>query len=288
MSVLTQHDKDAAMHIHFMKLAIEQANLSIPVPSGYCVGAVLVQETVRETNKLNNNNNNGNNESTDDLLLSSQEQEDEGYADRFRVVVTGYSRELPGNTHAEECCLLKLATLGADTGSRDDVLYDSESDDQEQEEQEREQYVRFGGRAKDQDLGSQAAPAPSAGAVAGTGVSIAARQCFSSETGASFDNTSNPNKTNSSNARTLKPKSRRKWIMYSTMEPCSTRLSGNRSCSDRLIASGIRRVYVGVREPDHFVKTVVGVENMVEKGIEVIHIPGLEEECLAPNRHVLQ
>ncbi|KAF9087174.1 hypothetical protein BGX29_000972 [Mortierella sp. GBA35] len=258
MSVLTQHDKDAAMHIHFMKLAIEQANLSIPVPSGYCVGAVLVQET---------------------------EQEDEGYADRFRVVVTGYSRELPGNTHAEECCLLKLATLGADTGSRDDVLYDSESDGQEQEEQEREQYVRFGGRAKDQDLGSQAAPAPSAGAVAGTGVSIAARQCFSSETGASFDNTSNPNKTNSSNARTLKPKSRRKWIMYSTMEPCSTRLSGNRSCSDRLIASGIRRVYVGVREPDHFVKTVVGVENMVEKGIEVIHIPGLEEECLAPNRH---
>ncbi|KAF9355884.1 hypothetical protein BGX26_005995 [Mortierella sp. AD094] len=178
------------MHIRFMKLAIEQANLSSPVPSGYCVGAVLVQET-----------------HTDPDMDLPQD-------DRFRVVTTGFSRELPGNTHAEECCLLKLATLEAEAQA------------------ERE-------------------------AISG--------ECIEDSM-----------------------KDRREWIMYSTMEPCSKRLSGNRSCSDQLIESGVRRVYVGVREPDHFVKTVVGVEKMVQQGIEVVHIPGFEEECLAPNRHVLQ
>ncbi|KAF8940267.1 cytidine deaminase-like protein [Dissophora ornata] len=196
MKVLSKDDNDAAMHIHFMKLAIEQANLSVPVPSGYCVGAVLVQETHPDPD--------------------SELPQD----DKFQVVTTGYSRELPGNTHAEECCLTKLAILEAE------------------EEEERETLV---GAAK----------------------------AVGSSTGA-------------------KDKRRKEWIMYSTMEPCSTRLSGNRSCSDRLIESGVRRIFVGVREPDYFVKTVVGVENMVEKGIEVVQIPGFEEQCLAPNRHVLR
>ncbi|KAK3842749.1 MAG: cytidine deaminase-like protein [Linnemannia gamsii] len=262
------------MHIHFMKLAIEQANLSIPVPSGYCVGAVLVQETLREVNTNNNrlnnlhnnNNNNTGNGCDGEGNVSSQEFEedkDEGYADRFRVVATGYSRELPGNTHAEECCLLKLASLGADTGSRDDYF---ESDDESEE-------VKKNVKGVDGGAGEEG------GSIAGArGASGCNNGCGSGQY-----NTTNSNNMNGGR----KLKSRRKWIMYSTMEPCSTRLSGNRSCSDRLIASGIRQVYVGVREPDHFVKTVVGVENMVEKGIEVIHIPGLEEECLAPNRHVL-
>lgn len=242
------------MHIHFMRLAIEQANLSIPVPSGYCVGAVLVQETLREANT----NKHSNNDSTDDVSSQEfEEDKDEGYADRFRVVVTGYSRELPGNTHAEECCLLKLAALGADTGSRDDYFEDDD----------------------DEDIGESAVTL-----VAGTAATGAAVGGYGS---GRCSNSSSADNNRNSNRSDRKLKSRRKWIMYSTMEPCSTRLSGNRSCSDRLIASGIRQVYVGVREPDHFVKTVVGVENMVEKGIEVIHIPGLEDECLAPNRHVL-
>ncbi|KAG0273190.1 hypothetical protein BGZ95_010987 [Linnemannia exigua] len=265
-----------------MKLAIEQANLSIPVPSGYCVGAVLVQETLREANTNNNRRNNlhNNNSSSsngigndydDEENVSSQEFEedkDEGYADRFRVVVTGYSRELPGNTHAEECCLLKLAALGADTGSRDDYF---ESDHESEEMEKSAEGVDDGVREEGGSI---------ANAGGATGSGAGATGCHN---GSGQYNTTKSNNMNGGR----KLKSRRKWIMYSTMEPCSTRLSGNRSCSDRLIASGIRQVYVGVREPDHFVKTVVGVENMVEKGIEVIHIPGLEEECLAPNRHVL-
>ncbi|KAF9206111.1 hypothetical protein BGZ49_002989 [Haplosporangium sp. Z 27] len=178
-----------------MKLAIEQANLSTPVPSGYCVGAVLVQETHLDPD------------------------EDPPLETRFRVAATGYSRELPGNTHAEECCLLKIAKTQAEKTEAN--------------------------------------------------ISI----CNSIDGGP---------------ASSRESKHRKEWIIYSTMEPCSERLSGKRSCSDQLIESGVRKVYVGVREPDRFVKTVVGVEKMIQQGIEVVHIPGFEEECLAPNRHVLQ
>ncbi|KAG0356332.1 hypothetical protein BG005_004732 [Podila minutissima] len=185
MTTLSENDPDASSHVQFMKLAIDQANLSIPVQSGYCVGAVLVQLDPHRTNP----------------------------EDRFRILATGYSRELLGNTHAEECCLLKLAQL-PQSGQHDHPQ------------------------------------------------------------GAEYEDMSTPHPS-------------KELVMYSTMEPCSTRLSGNRPCSDRLIESGVRTVYVGVREPDHFVQKVVGVENMVEQGMRVVHIPGYEAECLAPNRHVL-
>ena len=57
-----------------MRLAIEESKKSIPVPSAYCVGAVLVQHCHEDTT----------------------------------ILATGFSREIEGNTHAEECCLLKL------------------------------------------------------------------------------------------------------------------------------------------------------------------------------------
>ncbi|RKP05490.1 cytidine deaminase-like protein, partial [Thamnocephalis sphaerospora] len=62
---------------HFMRLAIAEACRCRPVPSAYNVGAVLAHAT--------------------------------GAAHGMTILATGYSRELPGNTHAEECCLLKLA-----------------------------------------------------------------------------------------------------------------------------------------------------------------------------------
>ncbi|KAJ3193876.1 DRAP deaminase, partial [Irineochytrium annulatum] len=67
-------------HTH-MKSAIAQAHLSTPVESAYCVGAVLVNPTTNT------------------------------------VLSTGFSRELPGNTHAEECCLLKLADTAQARGA---------------------------------------------------------------------------------------------------------------------------------------------------------------------------
>ncbi|CAG8483722.1 5522_t:CDS:2 [Ambispora leptoticha] len=152
MTADQQNEKD----LQYMRLAIEQANLSIPIPTAYCVGAIIVKDS--------------------------------------QILSRGYSRELPGNTHAEECALQKLV--------------------------------------------------------------------------------SNPTSLISD------------ATIYTTMEPCSTRLSGKKSCVDRILEAGIMRVVIGVEEPDHFVKCV-GVDLLREKGVQVVRVRGLEEECLKPNRHVL-
>ncbi|KAI7870433.1 cytidine deaminase-like protein [Spinellus fusiger] len=136
--------------LNYMHQAIEQANLSIPVPGAYCVGAILVKDG--------------------------------------KVLSTGFSRELPGNTHAEECALMKVKDVEGST-------------------------------------------------------------------------------------------------LYTTMEPCSVRLSGNRSCTERVIESGIRRVVMGVREPPHLV-ICTGISKLLEHGIAVEVVPNVEKACLAPNAHI--
>ncbi|KAJ2103595.1 hypothetical protein GGI09_000582 [Coemansia sp. S100] len=75
-------------------------------------------------------------------------------------------------------------------------------------------------------------------------------------------------------------------VMYTTMEPCSKRLSGNTPCVDRIIESGIRLVYVGVREPPNFVQCT-GVEELTKKGVKVVHIAELEAECRKLNEHIV-
>jgi pyrimidine deaminase RibD-like protein len=142
--------------LKYMKLSIEQANQSIPAPQAYCVGAALV--------------------GANGQLLS-----------------TGFSRELPGNTHAEECALAKLPT--------------------------------------DIDL-----------------------------TGAT---------------------------MYTTMEPCSVRLSGNRPCASRIIEAKMKRVVIGVREPPNLVNCE-GINLLEREGIQVVIVPNVQEACLAPNQHILK
>ncbi|KAI9023083.1 cytidine deaminase-like protein [Phycomyces nitens] len=144
---------DSEQDARYMQLAIEQANLSIPVPGAYCVGAVLVK---------------------DDKVLS-----------------TGFSRELPGNTHAEECALAKID---------DKALYKGAT-------------------------------------------------------------------------------------MYTTMEPCSVRLSGNRPCTDRLIEADIKRVVLGIKEPPHLV-VCTGISQLQSHGIQVQVVPNVAEQCLAPNAHI--
>ena len=63
----------AGDHKGYMKYALEQARRSPPLPTNFCVGAVLVD------------------------------------ADRNEILSTGYTLELPGNTHAEQCCFIKAA-----------------------------------------------------------------------------------------------------------------------------------------------------------------------------------
>jgi pyrimidine deaminase RibD-like protein len=70
-------------------------------------------------------------------------------------------------------------------------------------------------------------------------------------------------------------------VLYTTMEPCNLRLSGNMTCVDRIIrAARIKRVVCGVGEPGTFVGVNEGRRKLESEGIEVIVVEGLEEEIL--------
>lgn len=122
------------------------------------------------------------------------------------VLSEGYTNELPGNTHAEQVCLLKVS----------------------------------------EEKGHDApAPAPA------------------------------PALSSASN----------EVLLYTTVEPCIKRLSGNESCTERILEarkSGARitKVYVGVTEPDTFVKKNQGRALLEDAGIEVVHVHGLEDDIL--------
>jgi pyrimidine deaminase RibD-like protein len=139
---------------YFLALAINQANKSIPVDSAFCVGAILVKHNCIHT--------------------------------------TGFSREIEGNTHAEQCCLLKLSALETAKGA----------------------------------------------------------------------------------------------TMYSTMEPCGLRLSGNICCAKLIVEAGIKRVVIGCMEPETFVGESVGRRMLLDAAVEVVHLAGYDDECMAPNRHL--
>lgn len=136
---------------HFMRLAIAEAHKSIPSENAFCVGCVVVHDG--------------------------------------QVLATGFSRELPGNTHAEQVALHKL-----------------EFD------------------------------APGA-------------------------------------------------TVYTTMEPCSVRVSGNTPCVQSCLRAHISRVVIGVMEPKNFV-VCEGVSLLRDSGVDVELLQGLEAECLAPNQHL--
>jgi len=71
-------------------------------------------------------------------------------------------------------------------------------------------------------------------------------------------------------------------VLYTTVEPCGMRLSGNLPCVERILrlGKGIKTVYVGVKEPEKFVGENKGRTKLEEAGIKVIHVDGLEDEIL--------
>ncbi len=147
-----------------MRLALAQARKSVPVETAFCVGALVVSSPAHPTSPST-------------------------------VLATGYSRELPGNTHAEQCALDKLNGQGP---AADDLL---------------------------------------------AGASI-----------------------------------------YTTMEPCSERLSGNVPCVQRILATKISSVFIGVEEPKDFVECE-GTRLLREAGRKVFVVvdpenPNLGEACL--------
>ncbi|KAL2075745.1 hypothetical protein VTL71DRAFT_688 [Oculimacula yallundae] len=71
-------------------------------------------------------------------------------------------------------------------------------------------------------------------------------------------------------------------VLYTTVEPCFKRLSGNLPCVERILRLGnaIKTVYVGVKEPEKFVGQNTGRKQLEDAGIEVVLVEGMEEEIL--------
>lgn len=71
-------------------------------------------------------------------------------------------------------------------------------------------------------------------------------------------------------------------VLYTTVEPCFKRLSGNSSCVQRILGYGkaIKTIYVGVKEPEKFVGENTGRRQLEDAGIKVMLVKGLEKEIL--------
>jgi len=76
-------------------------------------------------------------------------------------------------------------------------------------------------------------------------------------------------------------------IIYSTLEPCSQRKSRPRTCTQLIIAAGLRRVVIAWREPSLFVADCQGYELLEQAGFQVAELSGLAEQAAAPNRHLI-
>ncbi|KAL6717426.1 hypothetical protein ACLMJK_005341 [Lecanora helva] len=162
-NIMTEtHSIEAETHEKHMRHALSLASRAPPKPTNFCVGAILFDQVNNET------------------------------------VATGYTMELPGNTHAEQCCLTKY---------QDKAATDS--------------------------------------------------------------------------------KESKKLVLYTTMEPCNKRASGNTPCTDTILRAKdngkckINVVYVGVQEPEKFVGQNTGRAKLEQAGIKYFHVPGFEDEILA-------
>jgi diaminohydroxyphosphoribosylaminopyrimidine deaminase / 5-amino-6-(5-phosphoribosylamino)uracil reductase len=74
--------------------------------------------------------------------------------------------------------------------------------------------------------------------------------------------------------------------IYSTLEPCSQRKSRPRTCTELIIAAGLRRVVIASREPALFVADCQGYELLSGAGLTVTELPEFAADATAPNRHL--
>ena len=76
--------------------------------------------------------------------------------------------------------------------------------------------------------------------------------------------------------------------IYSTLEPCSQRKSRPRTCTELIIAAGLRRVVIAWREPALFVADCQGYELLSRAGLTVTELPEFAADAAAPNRHLIR
>lgn len=74
--------------------------------------------------------------------------------------------------------------------------------------------------------------------------------------------------------------------LYSTMEPCGLRLSGNQCCADWIIEYGIKRVIFGINEPPFLVQNCTGAQKLKDNGLIVEQCSDYDEEIHALNSHM--
>ena len=70
--------------------------------------------------------------------------------------------------------------------------------------------------------------------------------------------------------------------LYTTMEPCNKRLSGNRTCVERILRlkGAVKSVYIGIREPKIFVGVNQGITRLLDAGVKVEFVEGMEDRIL--------
>jgi len=76
--------------------------------------------------------------------------------------------------------------------------------------------------------------------------------------------------------------------IYSTLEPCSQRKSRSRTCTELIIAAGLRRVVIAWREPALFVADGQGCELLSRAGLALTELPQFAAGAIAPNRHLIR
>lgn len=74
--------------------------------------------------------------------------------------------------------------------------------------------------------------------------------------------------------------------VYTSMEPCSSRRSAPRTCTELILAAGVCRVVVGLLEPPLFADCV-GIGALRAAGVEVVRIADFDAEVRAVNARVL-
>jgi diaminohydroxyphosphoribosylaminopyrimidine deaminase/5-amino-6-(5-phosphoribosylamino)uracil reductase len=74
--------------------------------------------------------------------------------------------------------------------------------------------------------------------------------------------------------------------MYTSLEPCSTRASRPKSCTQHILDSPIKRVVFAWSEPAIFVDCV-GAQTLANHGLEVIQFEDLADQARQLNLHLL-
>src|SRR5438270_9927979 len=75
--------------------------------------------------------------------------------------------------------------------------------------------------------------------------------------------------------------------LFSSLEPCSVRLSGKRPCTEHVLAAGIRRVVFALAEPPLFVRCE-GRAVLEAGGVEVVQLPEFGPIVRAINAHLFE